>query len=223
MKVRVVLADRHPVVIAGLSYFFSHVKTIDITGTAESSKEAVELLKQGNCDVLVTDFSLSGGKYGDGLTFIADVRRRFPEVKIVVFTMMSNPAIINQLGKLGVRSVMSKSEKLDYLIAAIHAVYAGAAFFSAARGDSSQATSSRFVPGYAQPELSKREIEVVRLFASGMSINEIAAYMHRTKQTVSTQKISAMRKLGLSREADLYQYAFESGILCHPINFSDPA
>lgn len=222
MKIRVVLADRHPVVISGLLHFLADVKTIEVTGTAETSTEAVELLKHTDCDVLVTDFSLSGGKYGDGLTFIADLLRRFPELKVVLFSMMSNPAIINQLGKLGVRSVISKGEKLDYLIAAIHAVYAGAVFFSTTRASGSKAANGMAIPGNGQPELSKREIEVIRLFASGMSVNEIAQYMHRTKQTVSTQKVSAMRKLGLSREADLYQYAFESGILCHPINLGDP-
>lgn len=222
MKIRVVLADRHPIVISGLIHFLGDVRTIEVAGTAETSTEAVELLKQTDCDVLVTDFYLSGGKCGDGLALISDFLIKFPELKIVVFTMMSNPALINQLAKLGVRSVISKGEKLDYLVAAIHAVYAGAVFFSTTRGGNSKAVGGMTNPAKGQPELSRREIEVVRLFASGMSVNEIAHRMHRAKQTVSTQKNNAMRKLGLSREADLYQYAFESGILCHPINSSDP-
>ncbi|MCW3477994.1 LuxR C-terminal-related transcriptional regulator [Neisseriaceae bacterium JH1-16] len=63
------------------------------------------------------------------------------------------------------------------------------------------------------PALSRREIEVVRLFVSGLTINEIAARLHLSKQTVSAQKVSAMKKLGLQREADLYRYAIEVGLL----------
>jgi two-component system capsular synthesis response regulator RcsB len=66
-------------------------------------------------------------------------------------------------------------------------------------------------PG-ANLSLTKREFEVVRLFASGLSINEIASQLHRTKQTISSQKASAMRKLGITRDADLFRYAFESGL-----------
>lgn len=217
MKIKIALADHRPVVIAGLSHFLGDKETIDIVGVARDSAEVVDLLSRKNCDVLVTDFSLPGSKHSDGLMLIADLRQEFPALKIVVFTMIDNSAIINQLMRLGVRSVMSKSASLDHLIAAIYAVYAGATYFPTTDGTASKTMSDAFVASHGFQELSRREVEVIRLFVSGMSISEIAEYLDRAKQTVSTQKISAMRKLGVSRDADLYQYAFESGMFCHAI------
>ena len=64
-----------------------------------------------------------------------------------------------------------------------------------------------------QKELTKREFESVRLYVSGLTVNEIAGRLHRSKQTISSQKTSAMKKLGIVREADLFKYAMETGLL----------
>ncbi|VTR32784.1 Capsular synthesis regulator component B [Serratia fonticola] len=61
-------------------------------------------------------------------------------------------------------------------------------------------------------KLTRREAEVIRLYVSGMSVNDIASQLKRTKQTISSQKTSAMRKLQISRDADLFRFAFETGL-----------
>ncbi|MEA9982701.1 LuxR C-terminal-related transcriptional regulator, partial [Herbaspirillum sp. RTI4] len=61
--------------------------------------------------------------------------------------------------------------------------------------------------------LTPRELEVVRLFVAGMTVNEIAGHVHRSKQTISSQKNTAMKKLGIERDADLFKYALEFGFL----------
>ena len=65
---------------------------------------------------------------------------------------------------------------------------------------------------HSQEHLSPRELEVIRLLASGMTVGEIAAHLHRSKQTVSAQKVSAMRKLGLVNDAALFIYVQEHGL-----------
>ncbi|WP_233874094.1 response regulator transcription factor [Paraburkholderia adhaesiva] len=212
MKIKVVIADHHPVVIAGLSQFLGDIGTIDVIGVTENYAEIVNLVSSGNCNVLIMGLSSPGGTNGDGLRSIADVRQQFPALKIIVYTMISNQAIIKQLLQLGVRSVINKSEKMDHLIVAIHAVYAGAIYFPAAGDATSNATNRALVAGSRFLELSKRELEVIGLLASGMSMSEIAEYKHRSIKTVSAQKRSAMKRLGVSREVELYQYAFESAL-----------
>jgi two-component system capsular synthesis response regulator RcsB len=69
----------------------------------------------------------------------------------------------------------------------------------------------RDAPGNAQ--LTGRELEVIRLYVSGMTINEIAARLNRSKKTISTQKSSAMRKLNIDREVDLFHYGVETGLI----------
>ncbi|MBB5470842.1 two-component system capsular synthesis response regulator RcsB [Paraburkholderia sp. Clong3] len=213
MKIRVVLADDHPALLSGIKHELSAVPTLEITGTAGDSGELIKVLNSAPCDVLITDYAMPGGEYGDGLTLLAFLLRTYPALKIVVFTTIENPAITREMSKRGVHSVLSKAHDTSHLISAIHAVYAGATYFlSTSRSlkdaipDSSPGRNER------TQTLSTRETEVIRLFVSGMSVNEIADRLHRTKQTISAQKTRAMRKLGIERDADLFHFAYEAGL-----------
>lgn len=217
MNIRVMLADDHPVLVAGVAHALSKIGTIEVVGTANDSSEVMEQLERIPCDILVTDYSMPGGKHGDGITYLSLLRRRFPDLSIIVFTMIENPAIVHEMASLGVRSVVSKSGEIDWLVSAIHAVRVGALYFPTLAAGAQRA-SPRDVRDLERPALSKREAEVVRLFVSGLSVNEISKQLNRTKQTVSTQKNSAMRKLGLDREADLFRFAYETGIVSHGVS-----
>ncbi|KLG11720.1 LuxR family transcriptional regulator [Enterobacter cloacae subsp. cloacae] len=210
MKIRILLADDHPALLAGLTHELAKLPTLEIVGTAEDSDSLVMLVATTDADVLVTDYVMPGGKYGDGLGLLAHVRRAKPNLKTLVFTTLENPALTQELAKIGINGVLGKTQHTSQLISAIHAIYAGSNYFpthdlitghSSIRQDPSQ-----------QKTLTKREMEVLRLYISGMSVNEIAAQLNRTKQTISSQKAAAMSKLGITRDADLFRYAFESGL-----------
>ncbi|NML34218.1 response regulator transcription factor [Paraburkholderia antibiotica] len=212
MQINVVLADDHPALVAGVKYALEPVKTIKVTGTAQNSSEIVQLLETVPCDVLVADYAMPNGAYGDGITLLSYLRRRYPDLKIIVFTMVDNPAIVREVARLGVHSYLNKTDDLDRLVSAIHAVYANAIYFPT---ESSRHEHSLRAPTSKQDErvaLSKREIEVIRFYVSGMSIGEIAKKLNRSKQTISSQKTTAMKKLGIVRDAELFRYAWEMGI-----------
>ncbi len=211
MKIRIALADDHPVLLSGIKHELAGIHTLDVVGTAGNSEALVELLDGTPCDVLVTDYAMPGGAVGDGLTLLGLLRRRYPDLKIIVFTTVENPAIIQEIVKLGVASVLNKSHDTGHLISAIHAAYAGATYLlPSARG---QARPQPVPTADVRLQtLTAREMEVLRLFVSGMSINEIAAQLNRTKQTISALKIRAMRKLGIGRDADLFSFAYETGL-----------
>lgn len=211
MKIRIVLADDHPALLAGVLHELSAVPALSIVGTAKDSGELVAVLETTACDVLVTDYAMPGGAYGDGLIFLGYLRRAWPELKIIVFTTIENPAIVKEVAKLGVQSVMSKSHPTRDLISAIHAVEAGAMYFPAGFRTVASSSHNGLMNERTQT-LSTREMEVVRLFVSGMSVNEIAEQLRRSKQTISSQKTRAMRKIGVDRDADLFRYAYEVGI-----------
>lgn len=214
MKIRLLLADDHPALLSGLKHELSAIPTLEILGTAADSGALVELLQSNTCDVLVTDYVMPGGQYGDGMGLLSYLRRTYPQMKIVVFTTMENPALTQEMAKLGVNALLGKTQHTNQLISAIHAVYAGSNYFptedvTLGRSGITQNPASNLA-------LTKREFEVVRLYVSGLSINEIAEQLHRTKQTISSQKASAMRKLGISRDAELFRFAFESGMASSP-------
>jgi two-component system capsular synthesis response regulator RcsB len=131
-------------------------------------------------------------------------------MKVVVLTTIDNPALLKEIAKTGVQGLLSKIDEVDHLIAATHAVYAGANYQSPSVREklAVQASSARTVEA-----MTTKEAEVIRLYVSGLSISEIAAQLNRAKQTVSAQKGSAMRKLGIERDADLFQYAYETGLV----------
>jgi two-component system, NarL family, captular synthesis response regulator RcsB len=212
MKINVILADDHPALVAGVEHTLNAGNTVLVTGTACNSGALVKLLDTTACDVLVADYSMPGGAHGDGLALLTYLRRQYPHLGIVVFTMVDNPAIIREIAKVGIRSVVHKSGNVDCLVSAIHAVYKGTAYFHDADGRSDITLVRLSTEQRGWQELSQREIEILRLYISGMTTNEIASHLNRSKQTISTHKVSAMRKLGIEREADLFRYAIDSRI-----------
>jgi two-component system, NarL family, captular synthesis response regulator RcsB len=212
-KIQIVIADDHPALLAGIKHELSAIPTIEVKGLARNSTEIVDLLSRITCDILVTDYAMPGGQYGDGITLLSFLRRRYPNLKIVVFTTIDNRAIAAQMAQLGVHAVLNKIDDMTHLISAVHAVYAGASYVSASMQPHGKVTNTG---KQTSLELTQREVEVIRLYVSGMSINAIADQLHRTKQTISAQKISAMRKLGVKRDIDLLRIAQEHGFVVAP-------
>jgi two-component system, NarL family, captular synthesis response regulator RcsB len=93
MRINLILADDHPALIAGVKHELSRIHTLNVVGTARDSTELVDLLSWVPCDILVTDYSMPGGEYGDGMAMLSFLRRRHPDLKIVVFTTIDNMAI----------------------------------------------------------------------------------------------------------------------------------
>lgn len=210
-NINVVLVDDHPAMIAGVAHELESSPTIKLQGNASNSTELVALLETTPCDVVVSDYSMPAGEYGDGITLFRFIGRRFPQVKLVVLTMLDNPAILGSLDDLGVRAIVSKSDAVSHLIPAIHAAYTDGKYHSPVVDAVLKLRTAQRANADTPAALSPRESEVVRLFVSGMSVNEIAERLNRSKQTISTQKTRAIEKLGLSGDTDLVRYAMEHG------------
>jgi len=127
---------------------------------------------------------------------------------------MSNSAVVKRLYRMGIFSVISKKEKTTELVAAVKATQDGKQLYfpSSLRGELelSWAQGEAFTQA---KELTISELEVVRLFVGGFSLGDICGRLSRTPSTVSTHKNNAMRKLGLSTDADLIKYAYASGLI----------
>ncbi|HTR05588.1 MAG TPA: response regulator transcription factor [Paraburkholderia sp.] len=211
--IRVVVADDHPVILFGAEHALLSFPGIQVVGRARQSTELVKALQSGPCDVLVTDLAMPGGQYGDGLPLIGYLRRNFPNIPIVVLTMLENAALLKRLGELGVIAVVHKSDDLSHIGLAVQHVSRNLEYMSPQVKVALD--QLRINAGGKTDEviLSKRELEVVRLFVSGMTIKEISEKLNRSIKTISTQKNTAMRKLGLDRDSELFQYAQSNGLL----------
>jgi two-component system, NarL family, captular synthesis response regulator RcsB len=217
--VRIAIADDHPLLLAGLTHELEKQAGVVLVGAAQNSSELVELLNREPVDVVISDYAMPGGNHGDGIALFGFLKRRFPKTHIIAVTMMNNPGVIRSLITQGIHCILSKADSLTYVAGSLYAAISGKRFFSPSIeaivkmhgiGDNASASPVK--------NLTIRELEVVRLFVSGLTVSEIAERLHRSKQTVSTQKMSAMRRLGIRRDADLIKYGMESNLVLPTIN-----
>lgn len=211
-SIKVVIADDHPTVLRGLVHTLEPIGTTEIVATCRNATELIAALEKQPCDVVVSDYAMPGGEHSDGLALFEYLRRHYPKVGIVALTVMDSPAVIRALLAAGITTILSKSDATGHIITAIHSSYAGGSYLSPTI---EKVVAGSEGAGTGQP-LSPRELEVARLFASGLSMTDIAKRLNRSKQTVSTQKVMAMRKLGIANDVELIRYAIEGGLVASP-------
>lgn len=206
VTLRIAIADDHPVLLAGMAHLLQAQPGYEVAGMVQDSTALVALLSNTPVDVVITDFSMPHGRYGDGISMLRFLHRRFPQVHRVVLTGMESPLVLRNILDVGVACIVSKGDPLEHLLPALQAASADLAYQS----PEIAARLQEETPGML---LSRRESEVLRMYAEGLSVIEIAARIERSRKTVSTQKVAAMRKLGLVTDADVFQYAVANGMV----------
>lgn len=204
--IRILVADDHPLVLAGIRVSLQSTRTVKIVGEATDSSGIVDGLSQHTCDVLITDFVMPGGRYNDGLSMLTFIQSHYPDLPIIVFTALNGNNLTDNLIELGVKAVVSKADDTRYLTTAVLAVHAGATYYSPTVRRMREAARG----GRKHRGLTNSEMEVLRLYISGLSVGEIAERLKRTKQTISAQKSGAIQKLGAVRDAELFQIIYAS-------------
>ncbi|VVM82964.1 Transcriptional regulatory protein RcsB [Pseudomonas fluorescens] len=209
-QLNVVIADDHPIVLLGVREIIQRDGRYTVVGEAVSPSELIEQLRKHSPQLLITDFNMPGdATYGDGLKLIEYVLRNFPQTQILVLTMISNSLILSRLQELGVAGVIQKNHLHQEIEKALTAL-------SSQRRYKSPAPEARSVmgsPGQVEDRfqsLSPRELEVLRLFVTGLTVSDIARQLCRSNKTVSAQKISAMRKLDVDSDQALMTYCIET-------------
>lgn len=211
VSTRVIIADDHPVVRAGARGIISCDVSVDVVAEATAPEILMEALAHEPCDVLVTDLTMPG-QQPDGLPMLAAVRRKYPAVGIVLFTVSTNARLLQLAIASGVKCVVNKNAAMDELPQAINAAMRGKSYISESlKSQLSASPEGKRICGVSQ--LSPREIEVLRLIAARRTVSEIAQQQSRSVATISHQKISAMRKLGLASNAELHVFLSSSDFM----------
>lgn len=211
MSFKIILADDHPLILTGIRSLIAHNQPgCEVVAEAHQVSELLNTLQQHSCDLLITDFSMPGDERSDGLTMIQQLKRDYPTLPILVLTQIHNAGILQSLLQLGVSGVLLKKAVISELSDAIRQILSGHSYIGnsvktllAEAGLDHHTTSIQLTP---------KESEVVRLLASGMSVTQVAEYLHRSVKTISTQKKSAMLRLGLQSDSALFHYAKEQGL-----------
>lgn len=212
MPLNIVVADDHPVLLAGMEHLLQGAPDLAVAGLVRDSTELIDLLSRVPVDLAICDFSMPNGRYGDGVTLLRFLQRRFPALHLVVLTGMESPMVLRSIHRAGVSCIVSKSDALEQLIPAVRAACCRQTFISPEIGRLIVLADAPAELEHAKV-LSKRESEVLRMFAEGLSVLEIAERVGRSRKTISTQKMAAMRKLGLKRDGEMFDYALTHGLV----------
>jgi DNA-binding NarL/FixJ family response regulator len=208
---RVVLADDHNLVRAGVRTILEAQPGFEVVGEAASGSEALQTLASTPADVLVLDLSMPDM---DGFETLLRVKRDHPAIKVLVLTMHTDAEYVARALRHGTDGYLLKDSAVNDLVAAIEAVMSGGSYYSPAVQDEI-GRMLREGPAPSRPLdlLTEREREVLRLVAQGLSTKEIAAQFDISPRTVDTHRANLMRKLDIRSVARLTQFALREGIV----------
>jgi len=216
MKIRILLADDHGVLRAGLRAIINTQPDMEVVGEAADGKEAIEQLQQLNPDLVVLDLTMPGL---GGLSALSIIRERAPKTKVLVLTMHDDEGYVRRVLEAGGSGYVVKKAADTELLLAIRAVKRGEVYVHSSltkplleaifdrRAEESSGVSIEV------EDLSEREKEVLRLLARGYTNQQIADTLFLSVKTIETYRARVMEKLNLRTRAELTHFALKKGLL----------
>lgn len=208
--IRVLLADDHEIMRAGLARILEDVEDITVVGQATGGLEALSMTAELEPDVLMLDFSMPDL---DGTEVTAKLEQSHPDVKIVVLTMHENIHYVLKAMEAGASGYIVKADAPSELEKAIRAVHGGRSYITE-RLQGAVASHLRTPRGnrVGLAKLSPREFQLLRLVVRGLNLQQAAEAMRITESTASTYRKRLLDKLGVENNAQLMRFALENGI-----------
>jgi DNA-binding NarL/FixJ family response regulator len=216
------LLDDHEMVRQGIELSLNMEPDLEVIGSFGTGRELLDALGRRPADVVVMDFILAPSQ-SDGLSLIQALNRRFSQCRPLIVCSHYTPATVSLSLKAGCWGVLGKTQNLTELITAIRTVAQGRIYLQpcmvpALQGMQSFAHIANMkwkqdvsTPMQLNVCLTPKEQEVLRCFLDGMSVNSIAAKFSRSASTISTQKQSAYRKLGIRNDSELFKFTQQFG------------
>ena len=212
--VRILLADDHNLVRAGVRRILEAQPGIVVAGEVADGDAALEFVRADPVDVLVLDLTMPGT---DGFEVLRQVKATLPGMKVLVLTMHANAEYVARAVQDGADGYLLKDSAVQDLVAAIEAVRAGRAYYSPpVQRELSELLRAHSAPPRPMDLLTEREREVLRLVVKGHSTKEIASQLDISTRTVETHRANLMRKLNLKSVALLTQFAIRERLVQEP-------
>ena len=214
-RTTVLLAEDHPIVRVGFRALLQHERDIEVVGEAETGRQAVQLTRKLRPAVVVMDIAMP---LLNGLEATRQIRRDFPDTKVLILSAHSDDAYVEQVTTLGASGFLLKQTSSDNLATAIREVQKGNTFFSPAISKRLHGRNQRSLDREGQfkqksNRLSSREVEVLQLIAEGMPNKKVAAELGVSFKTVDKHRQHLMAKLNIHDVSGLTRYAISSGII----------
>lgn len=221
MSIRVLLVDDNNLFRLGLSALVTTHSDFEVVGQTGGGKEAVHASLTLNPDVVLTDILLSGV---NGLESVAQIKRRQPQVKVVILTALRTDDYVREALRVGADGYVLKDASFDELLMAMRCVAKGKKYLS-------PDVSGHVVQSFLHPEssgartsrleiLTTRERSILQLIAEGRTNRTAAEFLSVSPKTVEKHRANLMHKLGLRNAAELTLAALELGLIERPFAVS---
>jgi two-component system response regulator NreC len=214
MKIRILLADDHTILRAGLKMMLNAQPDMEVVGEAQDGRQAIEEVQKLRPDIVLMDITMPDL---NGIEAARQIKRLIPDVKILMLTMHEHDEYVFQALQAGASGYMLKEAADTELITALHVITSGQFYLS-------PTAQSVVVGDYLQKvrtgeerdsysSLTEREREILKLVAEGFTNNQIAERLIISPKTVDTHRTHIMDKLNMHSRAELIKYAMRRGLL----------
>ena len=213
-KIRVLVADDHNLVRAGIISLLANQEDIEVVGEAANGKEAVDKVKSMKPDIVLMDITMP---VMDGIKASQQVGKVSPSTRVLVLTQYEQEEYIRRVMNSGVSGYILKSSLVDDLTTAIRTVHCGKRFITPAVSEKlmdayiKNSTGSRGSKPFVQ--LTNRETEILQQVAEGLSNLQIATKLSISVRTVEFHRTNIMEKLGVHETASLVKYAIVNKLI----------
>jgi len=203
--IRVITVDDHPVVRRGLKQIIAAEQDMQVVGEAENAREAIRVIRQTACDVVVLDITLPDAS---GLDVLSRLKSERPTLPVLIMSIHDEEPYALRVLKAGASGYLMKDSLPEELIKAIRKITSGGKYIS-------PSIAERLASEFASPEksphekLSDREFQIMCLIASGKSLKEIGETLFISGKTVSSYRARILEKMNMSTNSDLTRYALE--------------
>jgi two-component system invasion response regulator UvrY len=209
-KTRVLIVDDHAVVRAGFRQLLETTDDIEATGEAGTAAAALSQAATGNYDVVLLDISLPDAGV---LETVSALRRKHPELPILVVSMHAEEQYAVNLLRAGVSGFFPKAGEAKDMLQAIRTIAAGKKYISSTLAQALALEASGGVPEPLHRQLSAREFQIFVQLAAGKTVTDIGDELCLSVKTVSTYRSRILEKMNLSRNAELTAYALRNNLM----------
>ena len=207
--IRLIIADDHPLMRNGIKTILAGDQEIEVVGCAGDGAELLEMLDTTDADVILMDINMPGM---NGIDATQQVRKKHPDLKVLVFSQYDEKRFVKQLMKNGANGYLLKNSAAQELMNAIKIVHSGGLFLSKELPnifvEKPKKSSDQLFP-----KLTKREVEVLKQICLEKSTAEIAEMLFLSPNTVETHRANLLLKIGAKNTAGLVRWAIENEII----------
>jgi two-component system, NarL family, invasion response regulator UvrY len=208
--IRIAICDDHEIVRQGIKKIMIDEDDIEVSAEAANGREALDIARRDQCDVMLLDISMPDQ---NGIDTLRTIKQGQPELPVLMLSGYAAKEYAVNLLKMGADGYLGKDCDTEEITKAIRMVAGGQRYISSAVGDMlAKSFSDDSVLGN-HTELSDREFQVFLRLAKGELVSEIAGHLFLSVKTISTYRTRVMEKMGLHSNSDLTRYAMRNGLL----------